>query len=95
MEEHDMVDIIIGSIEPITPSASQKPPTGTPVEAELLHIREPRQRIIGPMGQERRRQPRKDPQKGRVLTLLIPDGSALPKDLDIKKYKVLLRFMKK
>jgi len=90
-----MVDIIIGSIEPIIPAPAHPQPSGTPLEAELLHIREPRQRVIGPMGQERRRQPRQDPQRGRVLTLLIPDGSALPKDLDTKKYKVLLRFMKK
>ena len=43
-----MVDIIIGAIEPITPSKSQPTPSGAPVEAELLHIREPRQRVIGP-----------------------------------------------
>nr|WP_321464728.1 hypothetical protein [uncultured Desulfobulbus sp.] len=90
-----MVDIIIGSIEPITPSPTQPPPSPKTVEAELLNIREPRQRVIGPLGQERRRQPRQDPQRGRVLTLLIPDGSSLPKDLDIKNYKVMLRFMKK
>ena len=90
-----MVDIIIGSIEPITPSPSHKQPSSAPLEAELLHIREPRQRVIGPKGEERRRQPRQDPQRGRVLTLLIPDGASLPKDLDIRKYKVLLRFMKK
>lgn len=90
-----MVDIIIGSIAP-TGSPTNKPPAnGAPVEAELLHIREPRQRITGPLGQERRKQPRRDPQKGRVLTLLIPDGTYLPKDLDGKTYKVLLRFMKK
>lgn len=90
-----MIDIIIGSIEPITPSTAQPNPGGAPVEAELLHIREPRQRVIGPMGHERRRQPRQDPHRGRVLTLLIPDGSSLPKDLNIGKYKVMLRFMKK
>jgi hypothetical protein len=90
-----MVDIIIGSIEPIAPSTSHQHPSGAPVEAELLHIREPRQRVVGPKGEERRRQPRQDPRKGRVLTLLIPDATALPKDLDVKKYKVLLRFMKK
>ncbi|WP_448871555.1 hypothetical protein [Desulfobulbus propionicus] len=90
-----MVDIIIGSIEPITPSTGQQSPSGTLLEAELLHVREPRQRLIGPIGQERRRQPRQDPVRGRVITLLIPEASSLPKDLDIKKYKVLLRFMKK
>jgi len=90
-----MVDIIIGGIVP-PGSPTNKPPTnGTPVEAELLHIRDPRQRITGPLGQERRKQARRDPQNGRVLTLLIPDGTHLPKDLDGKTYKVLLRFMKK
>jgi len=90
-----MVDIIIGGFEPIVSSTSKPGPSGGPVEAELLHIREPRQRIIGPLGQERRRQQRQDPQNGRVLTLLIPDGTILPKDLNISKYKVMLRFMKK
>lgn len=90
-----MVDIIIGGIEPIVSSTNKPGPSGGPVEAELLHIREPRQRIIGPLGQERRRQQRQDPQNGRVLTLLIPDGAILPKDLVISKYKVMLRFMKK
>jgi len=90
-----MVDIIIGTIVP-PGSPTNKPPTsGAPVEAELLHVREPRQRITGPLGQERRKQARRDPQNGRVLTLLIPDGTHLPKDLDGKTYKVLLRFMKK
>ena len=90
-----MIDIIIGSIEPVTPSTAQPNPGGRAVEAELLHIREPRQRVIGPLGHERRRQPRQDPQRGRVLTLLIPDATSLPKDLGVGKYKVLLRFMKK
>ena len=30
-----------------------------------------------------------------ALTLMIADGKALPRDLDTKKYKVLVRFVKK
>jgi hypothetical protein len=90
-----MVDIIIGSTAPIGPPTGKPGPGSAPVEAELLHIRDPRQRIAGPLGQERRKQPRQDPRKGKVLTLLIPDGAILPKDFDVKKYKVLLRFMRK
>lgn len=90
-----MVDIIIGSMAPIGPPVNKPGSGGAPVEAELLNIREPRQRIVGPLGQERRKQFRQDPQKGRVLTLLIPDGTILPKDLDGRKYKVMLRFTKK
>lgn len=90
-----MVDIIIGSIEPLGPPASKPGIGGTPIEAELLHVRDPRQRVAGPLGQERRKMPRQDPHNGKVLTLLIPDSKILPKDLDTKKYKVLIRFMKK
>jgi hypothetical protein len=90
-----MVDIIIGSIAPTGIQPNKPGPGGAPIEAELLHVRDPRQRIVGPLGQERRKHPRKDPQNGKVLTLLIPDGTLLPKDFDVKKYKVLLRFMKK
>ena len=90
-----MVDIIIGAIPPAGYPAGKPGPSGAPIEAELLHVRDPRQRIAGPLGQERRKQPRQDPHNGKVLTLLIPDGTLLPKDFDIKKYKVLLRFMRK
>jgi hypothetical protein len=90
-----MVDIIIGAISPTGPPVNKPGSGGAPVEAELLNIREPRQRIAEPLGQERRKQFRQDPQNGRVLTLLIPNSTILPKDLDGKKYKVLLRFMKK
>ena len=90
-----MVDIIIGSIAPTGLPVNKPGPAGGLMEAEILHVRQPRQRMAGPSGQERRRQPRQDPPNGRVLTLLIPDGTVLPKDLDGNKYKVLLRFLKK
>ena len=90
-----MVDIIIGGVAPPRQPVNKPGASGPPVEAELLNIREPRQKIVGPLGQERRKQFRQDPQNGRILTLLIPNSAILPKDLDGKKYKVLLRFTKK
>ncbi len=90
-----MVDIIIGSITPLGAPVTKPASSGSLIEAELLNIRTPRQRISGPSGKERRRPFRQDPPKGRVLTLLIPDGTILPKNLDVKNYKVLLRVMKK
>jgi len=90
-----MVDIIIGSIDPLGSPPIKSDSVGVQVEAELLHVRDPRQRLVGPLGQERRKQPRKDPSNGKVLTLLIGNSAALPKDLDTKKYKVILRFIKK
>lgn len=90
-----MVDIIVGSVPPINPSAGKPKPPGAPVEAEILHVRDPRRTVSGPQGEERRRTYRQDPVNGRVLTLLVPNGMVLPKDLAAGKYKVMLRFMKK
>jgi hypothetical protein len=90
-----MVDIIIGAIQPAGPPVTKPNPPGGTFEAELLNVREPRQRIQPPKEGERRRQFRQDPVNGRVLTLLIPNGQQLPKDLDGKRYKVMLRFVKK
>lgn len=90
-----MVDIIIGSIIPPGSPADRTPQPGGLVEAELLHVRSPRQRTLATAGQERRKQVRRDPPNGRVVTLMIPDAKALPRDLDTKKYKVLVRFVRK
>lgn len=90
-----MVDIVIGAIQPVGAPTSKPGPSGSAIEAEILDIREPRQTITGPTGKERRRQFRQDPINGRVLTVLVPNGTMLPKDLDNRKYKVLLRFQKK
>jgi len=87
-----MVDIIIGGIPPINPSGGPPRKTGEAAmfEAELLNVRDPRYR-----GAEARRKGRQDPQHGRVLTLMIPDGAVLPKDLAPGKYRVMLRFVKR
>jgi len=90
------MEIIIGSIPPLPPQ-SQKPQErgGVMVEAQLLHTRPPRKGIAGPSGMERREKHVKDPIKGRVLTILVPDASVLPADLDGAKYSVYLRFVRK
>jgi len=89
------MEIIIGSIPPLGPTPTRPPETGPTVEAHLLHIRPPRKGIAGPSGMERRGKKVNDPQKGRVLTILVPDANSLPKDIDSKKYKVILRFVRK
>lgn len=90
------MEIIIGSIPPMG-SLPPKPAveTGPAVEAQLLHIRPPRKGIAGPSGVERRGKKVNDPLKGRVLTILVPDGDLLPKDIAAEKYKVVLRFIRK
>lgn len=90
------MEIIIGSIPPL-PSQSEKPQekNAVVVEAQLLHVRQPRKGIAGPSGMERRGKKVKDPLKGRVLTIMVPDGSQLPPDLDRGVYNLFLRFVRK
>ncbi len=90
-----MVDILIGGIPPAGPPVSPTRPAAAGVEAELLNIRSPRKRIIGPKGRERRKQFRQDPVGGKVLTILVANGNILPKNLNTKDYRVVLRFVKK
>jgi hypothetical protein len=89
------MDIIIGSVPPIGPNPPKPKETGLAIEADLLHVRPPRKGIAGPSGVERRGKRVQDPQKGRILTLLIPDATLLPKDIDQGRYKVVLRFIRK
>ncbi|MBM9511333.1 hypothetical protein [Desulfogranum marinum] len=90
-----MVDIIIGQVQPIGPPVKKTDTNSISVEAEILNVRPPRKQITRPAGEERRKQFRQDPHNGQVLTLLVPNGMTLPKDLDGKKYKVVMRIVKK
>lgn len=90
-----MVDIIIGPVSPVGPPVNKPNSPGAPIEAQILHVRNPRKNRIDPAGGERRKEFRQDPINGRILTILVPNGVSLPKNLDGKQYKVLLRFIKK
>ncbi|MEE4165742.1 MAG: hypothetical protein V2I35_07080 [Desulfocapsaceae bacterium] len=91
------MEIIIGSAPHINREIPPKraPVEGGAVEAKLLHIRKPRKGIAGPSGMERRQKQARDPVKGRVLTVLVPDAALLPKDIDSAEYRVILRFSRK
>lgn len=90
------MEIIVGSIPPLPPQAGKRQERSTPlIEAKLLNSRPPRRGIAGPSGMERRGKSVKDPHKGRVITVLVPDGDMLPADLDSGLYSVLLKFVKK
>ena len=90
-----MVDIVIGQVQPVGPPVKKNDTNSITVEAEILNVRPPRKQITRPAGKERRKQFRQDPHNGQVLTLLVPNGTTLPKDLDGKKYKVVMRIVKK
>ena len=89
------MEIIIGSIPPLGQAATKATVRESGVvEAQLLNVRPPRKGISGPSGAERREKAAKDPLRGRVLTLMVSDGDALPADIETAKYKVSLRFQK-
>lgn len=90
------MEIIIGSVPPIK-QQSQRPPQGNngPIAGQLLHIRPPRKGIAGPSGMERRNKAVNDPRTGRVLTIMVPDASQLPPDLESAKYDVSIRFVRR
>jgi hypothetical protein len=90
------MEIIIGSIQPLKPQ-NQKPsqPKTSHIEAQLLHVRPPRKGIAGPSGMERRNKQASDPRMGRVLTIMVPDASQLPADIDSSKYDVSIRLIRR
>ncbi len=90
------MEIIIGSIPPLK-AQGQKLPSATKlaIDAQLLHVRLPRKGTAGPSGMERRNKQANDPQTGRVLTIMVPDGRLLPSDIDTANYDVSLRFIRR
>jgi hypothetical protein len=95
------MEIVIGGTAP-SRSVGRKdkaPPGGSQVvEGKLLHLRQPRRRGGGPpgdSGERRRKKNSMDPPGARVMTIMVPDGEKLPKDLNSGKYRIFLRFAKR
>ena len=90
------MEIIIGSVPPLK-QQSQPVSQGNNgnIAGQLLHVRPPRKGIAGPSGMERRNKAVNDPRTGRVLTIMVPDASQLPPDLDSGRYEVSLRFVRR
>jgi hypothetical protein len=90
------MEIVIGSIPPLQPQGQKVPQKGAVfIDAQLLHVRPPRKGVAGPSGRERRTKQGSDPRKGRVLTIMVPDGTLLPADLDSGRYEVTLRLVRR
>jgi hypothetical protein len=71
---------------------------GGAVEAKILAVRNPRRQRKGPPSpatERRETSAERDPATGRVLVLLIPDGSRLPEGIEPGSYRVFLRFAKR
>lgn len=90
------MEIVIGSIPPLPSQTKKSPPkNSTVIDAQLLHVRPPRKGIAGPSGMERRAKQVRDPQNGRVLTIMVPDGSRLPADIESARYDLEIRFIRR
>ncbi len=90
------MEIIIGSIPPLISQRQRLPQSNNSViTAKLLHVRPPRKGIAGPSGRERRNRQANDPRLGRVLTIMVPDASQLPSDMDSARYDVSIRLIRR
>lgn len=90
------MEIIIGLVPKMNPQGPKLPQkAGTFIEAQMLHVRPPRKGIAGPSGRERRTKQATDPRKGRVITIMVPDSSLLPRDLETARYEVTIRLVRR
>lgn len=90
------MEIIVGAMPPIAQQNKKLTPKASVViDAQLLHVRPPRKGIAGPSGMERRDKQANDPQRGRVLTIMVPDATALPPDVDSANYDVSIRLIRR
>ncbi len=92
------MDIRVGGSPPIGgPGDNASTRTGG-VEAKILAVRKPRRRAVGPPSKDSERREEsadRDPLTGRVLVLLIPDGSRLPDGIESGEFRVFLRFARR
>ena len=87
------MDIRVGSILRVGSHDDTQVSNPGGVEARVLAVRRPRRRGEPQTGPERRSSDaQRDPLTGRVLVLMIPDGSALPEGIEAGEYRVFLRF---
>ena len=93
------MDIVIGPACPAGSGLHENQPLKSGfVEAKMLSVREPRSHPGSPpVGQRERRGEKQtgDPINGRVLTLLIPEGYKIPRDIDSDNYRVFIRFTRR
>ena len=92
------MDIRVGSVPEVGRPGDRQTTPGSPLEARLLAVRPPRKRRgKSPSSEPERRQSaeNRDPANGRVLVLLVPDGSVLPEGLEQGQFRVFLRFARR
>ena len=89
------MEIVIGATPRVgAPLKSTPAAGGGYVEATVLNVRPPRRRQERAPNQGDRRTKKNavDPASGRVMTLMIPEGYNIPRDIESGNYRIFLRF---
>jgi len=93
------MDFVVGRTQRTQGATERSSDAPSPIEARLLHVREPRRRRRGPESGEPDQRAsgsaQADPPGAQVLVLLVPDAHKLPEDLSDGSYRVFLRFAKR
>jgi hypothetical protein len=90
------MDIVIGATASVKMPKPKDAVHGKDmIEARILNVRPPRKKRIRRSADstERRKNNSVDPLGSRVMVLLVPEGRRLPKDIELGKYKILMRFV--
>ena len=89
------MEIVIGATPRVGAPLKRTPAAGGGyVEAKVLNVRPPRRRQERAPNQGDRRTKKNavDPASGRVMTLMIPEGYNIPRDIESGNYRIFLRF---
>jgi len=93
------MDIRVGAVTPVASAAEKILSPISGIEARLLAVRPSRSRGKGPPQDrsDRRRpdSPPQDPPDARVIVLMVPEGTRVPKDIDTQAYRVFIRFARR
>ncbi len=94
------MDVIVGRIPQATGAAGKRGDGPAPIEAKVLHIREPRRnrdqnRPLADDQRQKKGRATVDPPGARVLVLLVPDAFRLPDDLSDGPYRIFLRIVRR
>ncbi|HIJ56261.1 MAG TPA: hypothetical protein HPQ03_09060 [Deltaproteobacteria bacterium] len=90
------MEIVIGATSWVgAPSKQASAAGGGYIEARVLNVRPPRRRQERAPNQGDRRTKKNavDPASGRVMTLMIPEGYTIPRDIESGNYRIFLRFV--
>jgi len=87
------MEIKIGETPPVVKeNTTDGRSVGGSVEATLLSMRPPRKRGGRRSMEQDELKAGENPENGRVMVLLVPEGYKIPRDIESRQYRIFLRF---